>query len=356
MRVMHILHSHGYGGAENHVLIQLKAQKALGHDVMFIGPRDSWLGDACAAEGIEQEHLAMRGLFDPVSHWKLRRLVRQWRPDIVHGHQIRGSMYAGVAGHKHKAPLAISSAHAPTAKTHMWRCAHILAVSEAVKATLVQVGYAPTGISVIHNGVPDGPHKGLDPVRQALRAELQIPEHVTAVVSAGRFVHDKGQDQLLQVLAHTPQDVHLYLIGDPNTEFGKQALQTPHDRKRTHLLGYRNDVQRILPAFDIYALSSRSEGLPLCVAEAFVAGLPVVATAVGGVPEIVIDEHTGLLIPKEDPQRMAAAISRLHHSREFADTLGKNGRQHFQQYLTVQHMVEQTVNCYANCLNQLPAR
>lgn len=356
MRIVHVLHSHGYGGAENHALTMMKGQRAAGHEVLFAGPLDSWIGRACAAEGIEAVHISMHGLYDLVSHWRLKRLVRQWRADIVHGHLIRGAMYAGSAGHRHRKPLAICTAHATTAKTHMHKCAHIIAVSGAVRDNLVRAGYEPERISVVHNGVPDGPSDGSAAERASLRAELGIPDGVTAVVNAGRFIHDKGQDLLLAALAQTPGDVHLYLIGDPDTEYGRQVRQQAHDATRVHFMGYRKDVQRILPAFDIYALSSRREALPLSLVEAFAARLPVVATTVGGVPEIVLHERTGLQVPPDDAVALGQALARLHADRALMQALARQGRQHFEEHLTAERMVAQTLAVCARALQHTERR
>lgn len=353
MRIIHVLHSHGYGGAENHCLTMMQGQRSAGHEVMFAGPLDSWLGNACAAQGIPAKHIPMHGLFDIVSHWKLSQLARQSHADIVHGHLIRGAMYAGRAGNKRHRPLSICTAHATTAKTHMQRCGHIIAVSDAVRQNLVGAGYRPEQITVILNGVPDHTSNGEPSMRQALRQELGIADNITAVVNAGRFIHDKGQDLLLRALQQTPTDVHFYLIGDTNTEFGQQISQMVFDSTRVHFLGFRKDVQRILPAFDIYAMSSRREALPLSLVEALAARLPVVATIVGGVPEIVLHEETGLLVPSGNADAIAKAITRLHDDPKLAERLSRTGRAFFEDRLTDRKMVEQTLAVYQSCLDQV---
>jgi len=366
MRIVHVLHSHGYGGAESHVMMMMQGQRAAGHTVLFAGPLDSWLGKACAEAGIEAMHVPMHGLYDPWSHWQLRRLVKRWQPDIVHGHLIRGAAYAGRAGHMQRKPLAVCTAHATTAKTHMQHCAHIIAVSAAVKRNLEAAGYAAERISVVHNGVPDGPWHGtlgeLAAQRVALRRELGIPDGVFAVAHAGRFVRDKGQDLLMQAMLQTQGDahsgVHLYLMGDPATEFGAQLEQTVrtlrdidvHVAERIHLLGYRQDVQRLLPAFDMFALASRREAISLSVIEAFAAHLPVVATAVGGVPEIVLHEDTGLLVPSDDATALGQAMARLHGDADLAARLAAAGRQRYEQHLTAERMVASTLDVYARAL------
>jgi len=350
MRIIHVLHSHGYGGAENHALIMMRGQRARGHDVMYAGRRDSWLGQACQAEGLAVTDLRMAGLFDPVSHVKLWHLVRTWQPDIIHGHLIRGSSYAGLAGHLNKRPLAISTAHATTAVKHMQRCAHIIAVSGAVRDNLTRHGYPQDKTSVIYNGMPDGP--AVD--RQALRRELGIDDDCFAIVNAGRFIRDKGQDLLVQAaMAQTDPKVRLYLIGDVATDFGRTVKALPQRADRVHYLGYRKDVQRILPAFDAYALASRREALGLSLIEAFAARLPVVATTVGGVPELVRHEQTGLQVPSDDAPALAQAITRLSQDAALATRLADAGRAFYAQHLTDTIMVDNTLALYARCLTSL---
>jgi glycosyltransferase involved in cell wall biosynthesis len=358
MRIVHVLHSHGYGGAESHALLMMKEQALAGHEVCYAGPMDSWLGRACAEAGLMTEHIPMHGLFDLWSHWRLRRLVRRMRADVVHGHLIRGAMYAGRAGHRDRAPLAICTAHATTAKTHMQRCAHIIAVSGAVREGLLSAGYAERDVSLIYNGVPPDPH-GNAPLtasqRAELRAELGIPQGAFAVVNAGRFVRDKGQDLLVQAMRQTDERVHLCLIGDPATDFGRtvQAMVAaePALKARVHALGYRQDVQRLLPAFDAFALASRREALSIAVIEAFAARVPVVATRVGGVPEIVRHEDTGLLVPPEDAAALARGIERLRTDADTAHRLTESGHRQYADHLTARAMVERTLALYQRCLN-----
>ncbi len=353
MRIVHVLHSHEYGGAEGHALLMMKLQREAGHEVCYAGPMDSWLGRECEKAGIACEHIPMHGLFDLWSHWKLRSLLKRLRADIVHGHLIRGAMYAGRAGHRHRTPVAICTAHATTARTHMRRCAHIIAVSGAVRDGLLAAGYAEKDVSLVYNGVPEGPVPPSPEQRAALRDELGIPADALAVAHVGRFVRDKGQDLLVQAMRSVPASVHLYLIGDPATEFGRevQALLTaePALSARVHCLGFRPDVQRLLPAFDAFALASRREALSIAVIEAFAARVPVVATRVGGVPEIVRHEDTGLLVPTEDPAALAQGIARLSTDADLRARLIANGERLYQEQLTARSMVERTLALYRRC-------
>lgn len=263
-------------------------------------------------------------------------------------------MYAGRAGHTVRKPVAVCTAHATTARTHMQRCAHIIAVSAAVKSGLLVAGYPADRVQLIYNGVPEGPPPPTPAERAALRAELGIGDHVFAVAHVGRFVKDKGQDLLVQAMRSTPAHLHLYLVGDAQTEFGRSVLQMldahPHLRSRVHFLGYRNDVQRLLPAFDAFALASRREALSIAVIEAFAAGVPVVATEVGGVPEIVRHETTGLLVPTEDAAALAQALSRLSENAALRAELVDHGLRLYHDELTAGRMLARTLAVYQQCL------
>lgn len=348
MRILHVLHSQGYGGAENHALVLMLGQLAAGHEVMYAGRRACWLAQACEAHGIPVLPLRMAGLFDIVSHLTLRIQSRRWGADIIHGHLVRGAQYAGLAAASHGTPVAVCTAHATTAVKHMDRCAHIIAVSQAVERNLLAHHHSASKVSVVYNGMPDVPH----PDRAALRQELNIPDHVHAVVNVGRFVHDKGQDVLIEAMRHCPTDMHLYLIGDPDTPYGQQVTQQAHDLPRVHFLGYRNDVQRLLPAFDAYALSSRREALGLSIVEASAACMPIVATAVGGVPEVVLNEQTGLLVPVNQADALAQALIRLRNEPLFAQHLAHQARERYLTHFTVNGMVQATLDVYRHCLAQ----
>lgn len=352
MRILHVLHSRGYGGAENHALVLMKGQRAAGHEVAFAGLRDSWLGRACAEAGIPVLDLRMAGVYDLISAWRLRHHAARWHADILHGHLIRGAHYAGLAGHKHRKPLAVCTAHATSARTHMGRCRHIIAVSEAVRQGVIEAGYTADGVTTIWNGMPDGPTTS---DRAALRDELGIPPDQFAWVNTGRFNADKAQDLIVDAWLNLPEaakaNAGLYLIGDAGNAYGQQLIgRTAHD-PRVRFMGYRQDVQRILPAFDAYVLSSRREALGLSVIEAMAASLPVLATRVGGVPEVVEDQVTGMLVPINDAAALASGMQTLHDAG-LARQWGVAGRQRYLLHFTDQRMVGAVLDLYASLLQR----
>lgn len=351
LRIVQVLHSHGYGGAETHALALMQGLRSRGHRLVYAGPGDSWLATECARHGIEVHPLRMAGLYDPVSHWRLHRLVRRFAADIVHGHLVRGAHYAGVAALGHSA-VAVSTAHATTARKHMHRSRRIIAVSEAVRACLLEAGYPQGQVQVVHNGTASAALHGRAPVRQ----ELGIPHDALALVCVGRFVHDKGQDVLVDALRRLPPDrrPHLYFIGDAQTDFGRRVQAQAADLPPVRFLGYRADVLRVLCAFDACVLPSRREALGLAAVEASSAGLPVVATRVGGLPEVVLEGQSGLLVPPDDPQALAGALLQLGEQTQQRRQWGEAARQHYLARFTVERMVAGTEAVYRSAVEARP--
>lgn len=345
MRIIQVIRSMTFGGAENHVLSLSLGLRARGHEILVAAPAGSWIDAQCRANGLTVETLPMRGVADLFSYWKLHRLIKTWRADIAHAHQIRPSQYVGIAALGTQA-VPVSTVHSSTASKHMRRIRHLIAISEAVKENLVKHYYPPERITRVYNGVPDV----MRGERSALRRELQIPEEQFAVVLAGRFHRDKGQDLLVQAGQSCPDNIHFYFIGDTATPFGQEVMALAGKDARFHFLGYRPDVQRILPAFDLYAAPSRREALSLSLLEAGAALLPMVGMRVGGIPESVLDGETGLLVDAGDTAAFASVIRKLAFDPEMRERMGRRARARYEQLFTVEQMLTQTEQVYQRLL------
>src|SRR5205807_9503285 len=147
------------------------------------------------------------------------------------------------------------------------------------------------------------------------------------VVSVGRFKYPKDFVTLVGALAHLESPFRALIVGDgPDRPAIEEALRRHDLTDRVELAGERNDVPELLAAADVFVLSSRSEGLPVSVLEAMAAELPVVATAVGGLPELVVEGETGFLVPPGDARALGAALGRLLADAELCRRLGEAGR------------------------------
>lgn len=338
MKIAFIFHDHGFGGIQQHILLLMGGLRERGHEVIFIGPRDSWMGDRCAERGFPVHHLAMHGMFDIFSHLRFRRFLRDWKPDIIHAHGVRGSKYA-LAADPARTVCTMHATH--PAWKYLKKCSHIIAVSKAVRTTLAAEGCPEARITVIYNAILDAPRGD----KATLRKELGIPPQAFAIVNAGRFIYDKGQDVLLQAFPKLPRQAELYYVGDTSTPFGQTIVSHVHD-PRIHFLGYRNDLPRILPAFDLYALNSRREACPVGMIEACAAKLPIVASEIGGIPEIIANGKSGILVPPDDSDELASAISLLMRDPAKAAQFGTEARQNFLDKFTLDKMIDATLAVY----------
>ncbi len=198
------------------------------------------------------------------------------------------------------------------------RLAAHVAVSEHSAREVEEYARLPPGsVQVVRNGVPD-----LGPVEP-------VPHEGVVLVAVGRLNAQKGFDVLLQALQHLqhPEGVRLVVVGggEEHEALTRQSRGLGLD-DRVRITGWTDQVRDFLSRGDIFVLPSRSEGFPLAIVEAMLAGLPVVASGVGGVPEAVRDGETGLLVPKEDPERLSAALQRLIDDPELRVSMGRRGR------------------------------
>jgi glycosyltransferase involved in cell wall biosynthesis len=215
----------------------------------------------------------------------------------------------------------------------------IVAVSEAVRQALVASGAAPGRIRVIPGGVALGPFTAVPPNAAAVPAVLG---------ALGRLGREKGFDVLLGAMSKLPPGEARLLLGGDGTQ--QEALS-----REIHVLGLADrvtmtglvtDVPAFLAQIGIFILPSRSEGLGLVAVEAMAAGRPVIATNVGGIPEVVVDGETGVLVPPEDPAALAAAIHSLLADPVLAARMGQAGRRRARELFSAERMAEKTAALY----------
>lgn len=308
------------GGQERLVLRLAKGLQARGHDthvVTFVpgGALESEFGS------IPVHAIARRSGFDPSLYGKLWQLFGSLRPDVVHTHNAAPLVYAVPAARARRVRCVVHTKHGnfayPKQTLRLSRIAsrlvdHFVAVStETASAALENERPSKARLAVIENGIPldaFGPDRS---VREAVRDELGIPRDGFVVGSVGRLVRDKDYPLLVRAVAPLLGHTWLVLVGE-GTERAEiertiEASVAADHRNRVILTGARRDVPRLLASFDVFASSSRTEGLPLALAEAMTSNLPIVATAVGGVPGIVPAE-AGVLVPHGQESTLRIAI------------------------------------------------
>jgi glycosyltransferase involved in cell wall biosynthesis len=305
----------GLGGQERLVVRMAHGLRARGHDphVVTLTPGGALRADL---EGIRIHEVLRRDGFDPTLYAKLWRCFRQIRADVVHTHNAAPLVYAAPAARLAGA-RSIHTKHGdfryPKRTLQLARIAsravhHFVAVSPET-AGAARRNERPARVVVIENGIPldvfQSPPAG---ARERVRAELGLPLDAHVVGSVGRLVPEKDFPLLVRAMAPVlGEKMRLVIAGDGPARSEIEAAIPENVCPFVVLTGARRDVPSVLAAFDVFASSSRTEGLPLAIPEAMSAGLPVVATAVGGVPGIVPPE-TGRLVQHGDAIALNDAI------------------------------------------------
>lgn len=358
--IVHVLSSFGVGGQERVALDLAIGQRARGHTVSAISlapPPDGPIADELTAAGIEVTRVPKRGGLDPTLVPRLAHALRQREADIVHTHNPLPLIYGAPAARLVGA-AAIHTKHGinPGGRAHRLlrraaaQLAHaFVAVSDTTaEQARAQRDMPASRLHTIPNGIRLDRYAPDAEARAAMRVELGLGD-AWVVGTVGRL--DQYKNQALLVRAMAPllsSDLRLVIVGDGDhraeVEAAVAALPEP---RWVVMTGRRMDVPRIVHAFDVFALSSKTEGLPLVVPEAMSAGLPIVATAVGGLPSVIDDGLTGLLVPV-DEAALRGALRTLASDRERARTMGAKAREVALARYSHDRMVDAYLALYAS--------
>jgi glycosyltransferase involved in cell wall biosynthesis len=299
---------------------------------------------------------------------QLDALFRQYRPTVVHTHII-GLNYAYPLMFRYRTPARVHTVHSLAqhevgVRIGAWvrilafryRIGHVVpvAVAEDVRTTIRQL-YGYLDAPLIPNGIPTDEYAPDPNRRRRWRERHGLEPEAIVLTHVGRFAPPKNHALLIeafaQVRTHTP--LYLLLVGGGELEDAvRQQVAGLGLQERVRFLGVRADVPAILNASDLFVLSSRWEGNPLSVMEAMAAGLPVVSTAVGGVPELVREGETGLLVPSGDAAALARALQALVDDPARREAMGKAARQHAITHFDIRHTVRQYETLYERLLQR----
>ena len=310
--------------------------------------------------GIETFDIGKPEGFHPAALVRLARLLRRERLDVVHTHNMAPLIY-GVLSARLLGIPAINTRHgraALSAHPLLWRLtSRVAAVSEDARRALLRHNRIRADkVRVVLNGTDveafGTPSRG----RDATRANLGIAssDYVFGVVA--RLAPEKDHATLLDAFHRVVTSGHrarLLVIGGGPLE-GSLAQRSAQlgIADHVHFLGFRRDIPDLLAALDAFVLSSTMEGVSLTLLEAMSAGLPVVATRVGGNPEVVLEGETGLLVPAGDPLALADAMVQLYGDRARAAAFGRSGRDRARRQFDIERMVDAYVGLYKEALGQ----
>ena len=366
LRILHTEWSDGWGGQERRVINEIAGMIQRGHHVVLATRPQCRIAKEAAARDIPVIFLDMKSKFDLGSILKLARYLRTEQIQIVNTHSGIDSWQGALAAKLAKVPVLVRTRHLNLPLKRSWHnfvhymADQIISCGDSMKQFLIESCHFPAAqITSIPTGVDFTTFKPkLD--RSAVRKALGIPEDAFVVVMVGiiRGVkrHTIALEAFQQILQGLP-NARLVLAGEgpmrPDMERLAHALGIT---EQVLFLGHREDIPDLMAASDVLLLTSRSEGVPQAVTQALGLGIPVVATQVGGVPELVQHETTGLLVPAEDSPAAAAALMRIAQNHAWAQQLGAQGRRHILAKFSLDAMLTQTENLFNRLLAAKPGK
>lgn len=341
MIIAHVLSSFALGGQERVALELSRAQRARGHRVLAVSlapAPDGPLADEFRASGVTATRIPKRGAgFDFGLPLRLARLLRAERVDVVHSHNPQPLIYGAPAA-KLAGAAAIHTKHGknPVSPRRRWLMRAASAMTHAyvaVAPTTARVAEVnrecnPDKLRTIPNGIDVERFRRSETARRETRAELGIDEAAFVIGTVGRLAPEKDQALLLRAaLPLLGPERRLVVVGDGPERAALAAIVASAPAGRwVHLLGARPDPERWLSCFDVFVLSSRTEGLPLVIPEAMAAENAVISSSVGGIPDVLEHGVTGLLFEAGDAHALRAELSRLADDPERVRELGRRAR------------------------------
>ncbi len=364
MRPLTLLHtewSDGWGGQERRVFSEMQGMRARGHRVLLATRPNTCIGDHATQAGFEVYRLAFAGKFHLPTILALYRQLRRQKVDVVSTHSGIDSWCAALAAQAAGVAL-VRTRHIDLPMHASWlNFVHflpdrIVTCGEAMRAHLLADNpLAPERLVSIPTGIDFERLQAQTP-RASLRQQLGLDDDEPAILMVailrGVKRHMLALDAFARLRSSHPRARLLLAGAGPmraELEEHARALQLTG---QVSFLGHREDVADLLAASDILLLSSRSEGIPQSVVQAMGSGLPVVATRVGGLPELIDDGRNGLLVASEDADAMAAALRRLLDEPDLAQRLASAARDKVRTRYSYAAMLDATEHLLQDILQE----
>ena len=366
MKVLHVISSGGMFGAEAVILNLSRTLNRQGHTSLLgifsnSANPNLQLHHHALNEGLESHLIACQGQIDRSVPASIRTLVAETGANLVHAHGYKADVYSWIALRRSSTAL-VSTCHNWIDDGRLVRIygnldrrvlrqyQAVVAVSDEVRARLVASGVLPRKIHLIRNGIDLRPFAAAIP---SLRPP-DTPAGTLLIGWVGRLSHEKGADIFLRTAGkiHTsfPQ-ARFLLVGDgPDHAELLALIRELGLETQAHLVGRRTDMPEVYASFNVMVSSSRREGLPMAILEGMATGLPWVATAVGDVPTIVQNGHTGSLVPSEDVDQLADALAALLRDPAARTEMGSAARRLVEQQFSAERMAAEYLAVYQQAI------
>lgn len=354
---LHIDTARTWRGGQNQVLLTVLGLRAMGHRTMLVAHGEGELRQR-AREGLDLVALAPKTEMDLGAAWRLLRLIKRVRPEIVHAHDPHAVAMAALALSMStdalKPPLVAARRvdfHLKGNALSRWKYRQVecfICASEAIRQMLLSDGVPESRAVTVYEGIDLDRAAAAPPA--PLHAEFWLPHNAPIVGNVAALVPHKGQKYLIDAAALVVQkvpDARFIIAGEgelrPSLE---RQIKERRLEKHVFLAGFRPDVMSVHKAFDLFVMSSVTEGLGSSLLDAMSCEKAIVATTAGGIPEAVVDRETGLLVPPRDPEAMARAIVALLTDERARRTMAAAGLRRVRERFSVERMVRDTLHVY----------
>ncbi len=324
-KILIIVNNLGIGGAERLVVDDVKEMLRIGVDVVLVTLSQEPPRSFARELGLGNDKtcgIYFKSFFDVVAWFRLTCFIRDFKPDLIITQLWFANTIGRIAGLFANAKSIISFEQNvyDTVKTKKMFFADwylqffttkIIAVSEAVKKSLIRHHISESKIEVLHNCV-DLKKFSSAPDRFVIRKEFNLPEKSFVYVFVGRLIHQKAVDVLIEAFKMVDLETYLLIVGQGNNQESLMS-QVSRNRLENRVLfaGVRTDVSKILASSDCFVLPSRHEGLPLILIEALASGVPVIVSDFEAAQEVITHEKNGLVVPRENISALAEAMIRV---------------------------------------------
>ena len=352
----------GFGGGETQVLGLTLALARAGHRAELICDRSGELWERATAAGVKCYPLRIRNAIDLPAGLRLRAILKRERFDVIHFHTSRAHSMAPFArGLASTMIVTRRMDYAPNRlfASYLYNRAvdGVIAISGGVADSLAQAGVDRSRITTVHSGVDcDHFRPPTAEERASARAAFKIPEADFVVSAVGALEQRKGHRYLIEAIGTLAASGKFRCLIAGQGEIGsvlQHEIAIIRLRDRIKLLGRVDDSRELLWASDAFAMPSLKEGLGVAALEAMATALPVIASDVGGLREVVEHDRSGIIVPPADPKAIAAAIESLSRSVELRTRMGAAARARVVEHYSIANMAVRTLAVYRACMEKI---
>jgi glycosyltransferase involved in cell wall biosynthesis len=359
----------GIGGAEKVLLDLATSLDRKSYNIYVVLHRSRWLHEQLSKNDIPVEIIPSKHGWDLGFLRDFMKYCKEIKADLINSHLFGANLYASIAGiflgipvvatvHNEYIMPGSRIRHLGTKNFIVRRFAkRIILVAEYMKKDYIEKGRYPSSkLRTIYNGIAIKDSLSAEE-KAASRQKLGLAKDDIVIGNVANFRAPKGHNYLIEAAAKVVERypaARFLLVGEGTGELREKAerqIETLGLKKNVLLLGFRTDVEELLKSFDIFVLSSISEGLPLSVVEAMGSGLPIVSTGVGGLPELVEEGGNGHLVPPKDSGKLAAALINLLNDNELRERMGLRSREIAESKFSINNMINKYQDLYRQILD-----